>query len=436
MSTPNESLHAQALEVEMQWLSEVIDVRLKQHFQQEADEAIPPPPELLLDSALLSVIREQGWGAPERLLLALALAPQLRPELLDVLLIRNQNLERGFTEFGGVKGSAHSGFIPTGETASFLFAGSSLEKRFALMQILGRNHSFHLREILALEPSPEGEPVLSGRLTLSAEWLRHLCTGETAKPSFSSEFPAQLVTTPLGWDELVLDESTLNQLDLLSLWWRRRLDWMRTSEISSHWKPGLRVSLHGPAGAGKTLSALLLGKQLSLDVYKVDLKLIGAWNSGCVQHGLDRIFERATNRQWILLIENGGLLLDDEVTATQASNFAYLRMHLTNFPGLVLLESRQSIADEPGLSDIVVEFGLPDVEQRLKLWKTYLPEAKMDGDVRLDDLSARYAITGAQIANVVLRAFLHSAQQGNSRIEHSDLVIILDELKRPKVEIL
>lgn len=429
MSTPNESLHAQSLEAEMQWLSAVMDARFKQHFEQEQDEPIPLPPEPLLGSALGTVCGEQGWGPCERLVLGLALAPHLRPELLDAFFVRNQNLDRGFTEFGGSKGVAHGGFIPTGETASFLLAGSSLEKRFALMQILGPSHSFYQNEILALESSPAGEPALSGRLTLSSEWLSRLCMGEGAKPGFTSEFPAQRVTTPLAWEALVLGEHTLNQVSQLRLWLQRSVELMHMPGCPPHREQGLRVSLHGPAGVGKTLSALLLGKQSAADVYKLDLKLIGGWDADCAQRGLDRIFKLASNRQWMLLIENAGLLQDDGVTATQASNFAHLRMHLASFAGLALLESRQPFADESGLVDMAVRFGLPDVGQRLQLWKIYLPEAKTDADVRFEDVAERYPFTGAQIANAVFRAFLYCVQRGGFTVSDSDLQRSLSDLE-------
>jgi len=56
---------------------------------------------------------------PERLVFLLALAPHVKPQLLDVFFEANDALRRGYTEFGGVKGQLHNGFLPTLETALF-----------------------------------------------------------------------------------------------------------------------------------------------------------------------------------------------------------------------------------------------------------------------------------------------------------------------------
>lgn len=429
MPTMNESLHARALDAELQWFSAVMDARLSQYFEQRPDEAILQPPPPVEGSAFSEVCRELGLGTSERLVLALALAPHLRPQILDSLFVQNKNLERGFTEFGGLQGAAQGGFIPTGETAAFLVAGNSLEKRFALMQILGPSHPFRVWDILALAPSPSGEPVLSGRLVISEEWLSRLCSGTSVKPGFNSDFPAELGSTSLGREQLVLSENTTNQLKLLMSWVQHGVEWMHTPEYPQHRGAGLVASLHGPAGVGKTLTALLLGKQAGTDVYRVGLKLIGAWDTVTVRRGLDRVFKMATSRRWILLIENAGLLQDGGVTVTQASNFAYLRMHLKNHVGLTLLESRQSLAAEIDLVDIALTFEAPDIAQRLLLWKSYLPEDRTGNDVRLEDFAERYPLTGAQIATVVFQSFLYCAQRSDSLVNDSDLTKCLAELK-------
>ena len=122
--------HAQALALELDWLEALLNLRLEQHFQQHAAEfeSALPPPELPPESALAALVAALALGPVERIVLALAMAPHLRPGILDLLFVRNQNLERGFTEFGGWKAQHHSGFLPTGETAAFLVAGDDLAR--------------------------------------------------------------------------------------------------------------------------------------------------------------------------------------------------------------------------------------------------------------------------------------------------------------------
>ena len=79
----------------------------------------------------------------ERLLLMLAIIPHIQPHLLDVFFSANKTLGRGYTEFGGIKGSRHSGFIPTIETALFLLAGNDLAYRFRLYKLFDPDHIFN-----------------------------------------------------------------------------------------------------------------------------------------------------------------------------------------------------------------------------------------------------------------------------------------------------
>src|ERR1700752_3443217 len=112
--------HARALERELAWFEAVLQARLAQRFGQPHDpidpRSITPPPFDDGEAELACLVRQHGLDWSERLVLVLALVPHLRPHTLDALFTRNANFDRGFTEFGGWKGRAHGGFLPTGET--------------------------------------------------------------------------------------------------------------------------------------------------------------------------------------------------------------------------------------------------------------------------------------------------------------------------------
>ena len=65
---------------------------------------------------------------------------------------------RGFTEFGGLLGVTHGGFMPTGETAAFILAGDDLAVRFELMRLFDGDHFFPRHNIFHLTPVAVGEP--------------------------------------------------------------------------------------------------------------------------------------------------------------------------------------------------------------------------------------------------------------------------------------
>ena len=149
----------------MDWLVKLANRRMAEYFATEtgapaADVTEPPPS---LDGTLSGYgrfILDEQLGAEERLLLILALTPYIRPQLLDVFWSKNTEIDRGFTEFGGVSGSSHGGFLPTLETALFLLTGDRLQERLRLMRRL--ETGLTLVECGVLQIVPAGPPLTSG----------------------------------------------------------------------------------------------------------------------------------------------------------------------------------------------------------------------------------------------------------------------------------
>ena len=102
------------IRLELNWFDEVLNVRLKLYFGHECNVAsiwdILPPDYEGKKSYYAEFIRHYKCTAAERLILMLALAPHARPQLLDVFTIKNATYDKGFTEFGGLKGSFTAAF--------------------------------------------------------------------------------------------------------------------------------------------------------------------------------------------------------------------------------------------------------------------------------------------------------------------------------------
>ncbi|GGI28719.1 hypothetical protein [Pedobacter mendelii] len=173
--------NAHALTRELDWLSKVIDTSIKLYFEQEAPYQsiydIPPPDITKDESFYAEVIKRDQTSIAERIVLLLSLAPHIRPQMLDVFLIKNKNLDKNFTEFGGVCDTKCNCFIPTGETAAFILAMNNLESRFDLFNLFCEDHYFKKRNILQIVKPKSYEPYLSGALILSLEYLSYLSVG-------------------------------------------------------------------------------------------------------------------------------------------------------------------------------------------------------------------------------------------------------------------
>ena len=131
------TINSRTITAELAWLKGVIEMRLEQLLAAEEGTEEGIIPELDEDpSPYAQLVREQGLTSNDRLVLILTLAPHVQPALLDYFFLRCESTQRGYTEFGGIQGKNHGGFLPTGETALFLIAGNDLEHRIEMQTYL------------------------------------------------------------------------------------------------------------------------------------------------------------------------------------------------------------------------------------------------------------------------------------------------------------
>ena len=201
LSMTGKQLNAATLEKEVAWFKAVVQARFDLYFERETDiseiYAINAPDLSSDRSEYAQIVRESGMSFDERLIVILALLPHVQPQALDLFLMSNQDLARGFTEFGGWRGKYHSGFLPTCETAVFILAGDNLAKRFEVLQLLQTDDNLSKHGIIKVAQAVNGEPFLSAALTSTAEYLGRMTTGKSQKPDYTMHFPAKLITTSL-----------------------------------------------------------------------------------------------------------------------------------------------------------------------------------------------------------------------------------------------
>ncbi|MCD8193886.1 MAG: ATP-binding protein [Tannerellaceae bacterium] len=344
----------------------------------------------------------------EAFILALALMPHLSPRSLDLFFIRNRELGRPYTEFGGWKGISHTGFIPTGETALFLLTGGNIKKRKEITQLLSKQHPFYQQHILWLDAQGEGEPWLSGRLQVSEETINKLYE-LPYQPEYTSSFPARRITTPLTWKELILPYQLQEEIENILYWICHRQTICERWQLTRILKPGYRCLFYGPPGTGKTLTATLLGKQADKEVYRIDLSMLVSKYIGETEKNLRTIFDLAANRQWILFFDEADALFSQR-TDTRSSNdryanqeVAYLLQRIEDFPGIVILATNlKENIDEAFFRRFqsAIYFPVPDEHARYRLWKQLLPEEWVQEEALLH-AAASYELSGGSMVNIV-----------------------------------
>jgi Cdc6-like AAA superfamily ATPase len=433
---PDVGKNSTTLERELAWFNRVLEIRIALYFEkacpvQSIYEILPPGLDRD-DSIYARFVKSNGFGYDERIVLILSLIPHIRPHLLDTFFIHNKNFDRPFTEFGGWKGIAHGGFLPTGETASFILAAGDLDKRFELITLLGPDHGFAKQNILKLENNSRHEPFFSGALVISAEYLSLFTTGAAHKPDYNIAFPAKLTTTRLTWEDLVVPGEVAEQIDHINCWVRH------TGTIMDDWgydrvlKPGYRSLFYGPPGTGKTLTATLIGQGVGMDVYRIDLSMVVSKYIGETEKNLANVFDQAENRKWVLFFDEVDALFGKRTQANSSNDrhanqeISYLLQRIEDFPGLVILATNlKSNIDEAFARRFqsVVYFPKPDAEERLELWQKTLGlnHHSLD-ETAVRHIASKYRLTGGAIINALRYAAVHALKRGKDRIAEDDLI--------------
>lgn len=230
-------------------------------------------------------------------------------------------------------------------------------------------------------------------------------------PTFNNDFPATILTTKMDWDDLILAKETKLKIKEIIIWLSHNKTLMKDWDIGKKLKPGYRVLFHGPPGTGKTLTATLLGKQNGQDVYKIDLSAIISKYIGETEKNLGRIFDKAENKDWILLFEETDALfgkrtqIKDTHDRYANQEVAYLLQRIEEYHGLVILASNFiSNIEEAFIRRFhtIIYFPMPKSNERLQLWRKAFPKKiNLMEDVSLKQLSEKYELSGAAIMNIV-----------------------------------
>jgi hypothetical protein len=231
----------------------------------------------------------------------------------------------------------------------------------------------------------------------------------------------ETLATPLtaveGWSSLVVPERVAGELDVLEARCRGR------EQLLEHVGPafkhnlnrGVRALFSGPSGTGKTLAARALAGALQMDVYRVDLASVVNKYIGETEKNLNRIFTYAEELDIILLLDEGDSLMTQR-TDVRGANDRYanletnfLLQRLESYEGIILITTNASQRIDQAFIrrlDVVVDFVLPEAEQRRRLWQLHLPQTHAVEEAFLERAVQRCKLSGGQIRNTALHAGL------------------------------
>jgi hypothetical protein len=381
----------------------------------------------------------------ELCVLLLALVPHVIPEYFNEIITEYFPEGSDFPEFGGARVNNHRGILPTGETAQFIIGGNDIKKRIEVQSLFRSDHWFCKDHILWLDPVPEGEPVMSGRLILDNEIVELLTVGSVSKPRFTINFPAECIETMMEWDDLVLNPNTRKQISEIEKWIKYNDKLLQIPGLKKKVKPGYRALFYGPPGTGKTLAATLLGKYTGKDVFRIDLSRVVSKYIGETEKNLSRLFDKAENKNWILFFDEADALFGKRTDIRDAHDkyanqeVSFLLQRIENYNGLVILATNQRGNIDDSLVrrfQAVIHFPMPRPDERYEIWKKTIPEEiEIANDIDLKDMALRYELSGAGILNVVHYCSVEALATQSSRFElnHLEKGIMREFVKEGKI---
>ncbi|MEE4000770.1 ATP-binding protein [Tenacibaculum sp. FZY0031] len=420
----------------IKYLENRVRARLLYELREEVVEVIEP--EIEKDGTFLSdfIIRNK-LSNYEVILLLLTLIPHLVPNFYTKII--EEYIPQGgeFPEFGGVKGKSYRGILPTVETALYILSGNYIVNRLLNRAYILYENRLIKNKIIVVEKVSEGEPLTSAKLILSEEYTHLFLTGEELKPQLSQDFPASLITTNLAWEDLVLQEKTLNDVKEIENWLAYKEILMNDWGMASKIKPGYRVLFCGLPGTGKTLTAGLLGKHTGKDVYRVDLSMVVSKYIGETEKNLSKLFDKSINKDWILFFDEADAIFGKRTGVRDAHDkyanqeVSYLLQRIEAHPGLIILASNFKNNIDTAFTrrfNNIIEFETPNYDERLLLWKNNLPKnVELEESITIEELAKKFNLTGANIVNVVQYACLKTIGSNENKILRQ---YILEGVKR------
>lgn len=261
-----------------------------------------------------------------------------------------------------------------------------------------------------------------------------VAAGSRAQNAAGLERLARRIDPAAGWDDLVLPWAVATQLHEISARARHRETVLGTWRLGRKTARGAGITalFAGDSGTGKTMSAEVLAGDLGFDLYVIDLSTIIDKYIGETEKNLDRIFTEADRVNGILLFDEADALFGKRSEVKDARDryanveVAYLLQRMELFDGIAILTTNlRANVDEAFTRrlDAIVDFPLPDEEDRLRLWELNLPpRVPRDDNLDLPFLARRFRIAGGSIRNICVGGAYFAAAAGRP-ISMADLIL-------------
>ncbi len=259
--------------------------------------------------------------------------------------------------------------------------------------------------------------LLQGKQEISREMLSRSC-GLILKQELNNR--AVRIEPAYRWDQLILPARQKEQLKRAcsQVIYKHQVYGAWGMEKTTAYGRGVSLLFAGAPGTGKTMAAQVLAREIGLELYKVELAAVVSKYIGETEKNLEEIFEQAARGQFILFFDEADVLFGKR-TEIRDSNDKYSNMEaafmlqkIEEYDGVTILATNYLQNFDEAFKrrmKFLIDFPLPDLEARRRIWKLAVPERMPLEEVDWEYLS-RFSLSGSNIKNAVLYgAFLAAA---------------------------
>ncbi|MCU0430828.1 MAG: ATP-binding protein [Cytophagaceae bacterium] len=326
----------------------------------------------------LSVL--DGLDEKEIEIAMLALCRYIAPSILFKF-DNTRTVYPGIRLFGGTMNDKF--FIPTVRSALFLIEPIQFSKHPAFIEkYFSKESPLFSKGILK---SLDADPLLGdSELECSNDFVSRITRGKDYEYVFPSEFPAVKINSPHQWQDLILPHSVESKLSMLLSAFQHHKELTEHPGIGKHFKKSVVALFSGEPGTGKSMTAGMLGKQLGLQVYRIDIsQLVSKW-VGETAKNLRILFDVAEQKNWILFFDEADSIFsrrskgDTAHDSAKNHDISYILMRIESFQGFVILATNLGINIDEAFRrriDMEITFMQPDTDTRLRLWQKAFSDA-------------------------------------------------------------
>ena len=206
---------------------------------------------------------------------------------------------------------------------------------------------------------------------------------------------------------------------------------------------GIKALFSGGPGTGKTMAAEVIANSLGLDMFRVDTSSVVSRWVGETEKNLREIFDAAEGGSAVILFDEADSLFGSRGDVKQAQDrfanqeVAFLLQRLEVFEGCAILTTNLlDNIDEAFLRRFgaVVEFPLPGVPERIRLWERAIPEgAPRDPDLDIPKIAKSFDIAGGNVVSAAINAcILASTRRERVAMRHIVEAIARELIKMGK----